>query len=127
MIIVYDFIIKKKKKKKKKKKNFYWDRVIAEKSKFKNTRNLFKLSLEYPHLSLGFNWILWLRAGYKYNTTIAIRSGRVSDDCPKFFPCCGKGRFKSNRTTTTKSVNVEETVRQAIRASATNEDHNFVS
>ena len=36
-------------------------------------------------------------------------------------------RFKSNRTTTTKSVNVEETVRQASRASATNEDHNFVS
>ena len=34
-------------------------------------------------------------------------------------------RFKSNRTT--KSVNAEETVRQASRASATNEDHNFVS
>ena len=28
-------------------------------------------------------------------------------------------RFKSNRTTTTKSVNAEETVRQASRASAT--------
>jgi len=37
-------------------------------------------------------------------------------------------RFKSNSTTiTTKSVNDEETVRQAIRASPTNEDHNFVS
>ena len=36
-------------------------------------------------------------------------------------------RFKSNRTTITKSVNAEETVRQASRASATNEDHNFVS
>ena len=35
-------------------------------------------------------------------------------------------RFKSNRTTT-KNVNAEETVRQASRASATNEDHNFVS
>ena len=34
-------------------------------------------------------------------------------------------RFKSNRTTTTKSVNAEETVRQASRAIATNEDHNF--
>ena len=33
-------------------------------------------------------------------------------------------RFKSNSTTTTKSVNA---VRQANRASATNEDHNFVS
>ena len=36
-------------------------------------------------------------------------------------------RFKSNRTTTTKSVNAEEAVRQASRASATNEDHKFVS
>jgi len=59
--------------------------------KFINTRNLFKLSLEYPYLSLGFNWILRLRAGYKYNTIITIRSDRVSDDCPKFCPCCGKG------------------------------------
>jgi len=36
-------------------------------------------------------------------------------------------RFKSNRTTTTSSVNAEETVRQASRVNATNEDHNFVS
>ncbi|KAG4084820.1 hypothetical protein H8356DRAFT_1435831 [Neocallimastix lanati (nom. inval.)] len=34
-----------------------------------------------------------LRAGYKYNTTISIRSGRVSDDCPKFYPYCGIGIF----------------------------------
>ncbi|KAG4098536.1 hypothetical protein H8356DRAFT_1327386 [Neocallimastix lanati (nom. inval.)] len=32
-----------------------------------------------------------------------------------------------NRTTTTKGVNTKETVRQARKASATNEDHNFVS
>ena len=31
------------------------------------------------------------------------------------------------RTTTIKSVNAKETERQASRASATNEDHNFVS
>ncbi|KAG4092416.1 hypothetical protein H8356DRAFT_1429462 [Neocallimastix lanati (nom. inval.)] len=36
-------------------------------------------------------------------------------------------RFKSNHTTTTKSVNAEETVRQASRTSATNEDHNFMT
>jgi len=36
-------------------------------------------------------------------------------------------RFKSNRTIITKSVNAEETVRQASRASPTNEDHNFIS
>jgi len=37
------------------------------------------------------NMILRLRAGYKCNTTIEIRNGRFSDDCPKFCPCCGKG------------------------------------
>ena len=37
-------------------------------------------------------------------------------------------RFKSNSTTiTTESVSAEETVKQARRVSATNEDHNFVS
>ncbi|KAG4087288.1 hypothetical protein H8356DRAFT_1350687 [Neocallimastix lanati (nom. inval.)] len=34
-------------------------------------------------------------------------------------------QFYFFHTTTTKSVNAEETVRQASRASATNEDHNF--
>ena len=63
-------------------KGIYYDNF-----KFINTRNVFMFSLEYPHLSLGFNWILRFGAGYKYNTTIAIRSGRVS----KFCPCCGKG------------------------------------
>ena len=63
-------------------KGIYYDNF-----KFINTRNVFMFSLEYSHLSLGFNWILRFGAGYKYNTTIAIRSGRVS----KFCPCCGKG------------------------------------
>jgi len=36
-------------------------------------------------------------------------------------------RFKKNRTTTTMSVNAEETLRQVSSASATNEDHNFLS
>jgi len=40
--------------------------------KFINTRNLFKLSLEYPHLSLGFNCILKLRAGYKIQNIIQL-------------------------------------------------------
>ena len=40
------------------------------------------LSLKYPHFKLGFSWIIRLRCGYKYNTTIAIRMGRVSEDFP---------------------------------------------
>jgi len=38
------------------------------------------LSLKYPQFNLGFSWIIRLRCGYKYNTTIAIRMGRVSED-----------------------------------------------
>ena len=60
-------------------------------SKFIQSRVLFNLSNKYTKFSLGFNWILCLRCGYKYNTTIAIRSGRVIESCPKFCPCCGKG------------------------------------
>ena len=48
------------------------------------------LSLKYPQFNLGFSWIIRLRCGYKYNTTIAIRMGRVSEDCPKSCPCCGE-------------------------------------
>jgi hypothetical protein len=47
--------------------------------------------LKYPQFNLGFSWIIPLRRGYKYNTTIAIRIGRVSEDCPKTCPCCGEG------------------------------------
>jgi len=78
----------------------YWSDVVKfqgikcsnyDNFKFINTRNLFKLSLEYTQLSLDFNEILRLRAGYKYNTTIVFRGGRVSNSCPKFCPCCGRG------------------------------------
>jgi len=46
--------------------------------------------LKYPQFNLGFSWIIRLRCDYKYNTTVAIRMGRVSEDCPKTCPCCGE-------------------------------------
>ena len=48
------------------------------------------LSLKYPQFNLGFSWIIRLHCGYIYNTTIAIRMGRVSEDCPKTRPCYGE-------------------------------------
>jgi len=50
------------------------------------------LSLKYPQFNLGFSWIIRLHCGYKYNTTIAIRMDKVSEDCPKSCPCCGEGK-----------------------------------
>ena len=50
-------------------------------NKYSNNKAIIMLSLKYPQFNLGFSWIVRLRCGYKYNTTIAIRMGRVSEDC----------------------------------------------
>ena len=60
-------------------------------NKFTNNKAIIMLSLKYPQFNVGFSCIIRLRFGYKYNTTIAIRMGRVSEDCPKTCPCCGEG------------------------------------
>jgi len=46
------------------------------------------LSLKYPQFNLG---LYVFPVVYKYNTTIAIRMDRVSEDCPKTYSCCGEG------------------------------------
>lgn len=61
------------------------------KSKFIHTRTLFNLSCKYTKLSLGLNWILLLRCGYKYNATISFRSGRITENGHKCCLCCDKG------------------------------------
>ena len=50
------------------------------------------LSLKYPQFNLGFfvDYTFTLLVN-KYNSTIAIRMGRISEDCPKTCPCCGEG------------------------------------
>jgi len=60
-------------------------------NKFSNNKAIIMLSLKYLQFNLGFSWIIRLGCGYKYNTTVAIRMGRVSEDCPKTCPCCGEG------------------------------------
>ena len=60
-------------------------------NKFSNNKAIIMLSLKYLQFNLGFSWIIRLGCGYKYNTTVAIRMGRVSEDCPKTCLCCGEG------------------------------------
>jgi len=60
-------------------------------NKFSDTKYLFLLSYDKPHLNLGINWILRIRAGYEKNARIAIASNRITDDCPRHCPCCGTG------------------------------------
>ena len=80
--------------------NVYWKSVSKfqgikgqnyDSNKFSNNKVIITLSLEYLQFNLGFSQIIRLRLCYKYNTTIAIRMGRVSEDCPKSCPCCGEG------------------------------------
>ena len=59
-------------------------------NQFSNNKVIIILSLKYPQFNLGFSWIMRLRCGYKYNTTIVIKIGRVSEDCLTC-PCCGEG------------------------------------
>jgi len=44
-------------------------------NKFSNNKAIIMHILKYPQFNLGFSWIIRLRCGYKYNTTIAIRMG----------------------------------------------------
>jgi len=59
--------------------------------KFSDVKRLFRLSYDKPHLNLGINWILRIRAGYEKNTRIAISSNRVTDNCPRQCPYCDIG------------------------------------
>jgi len=38
---------------------------------------------------LGFFWISRIRCGFKFDISISIKRKIVSEDCPKFCPCCG--------------------------------------
>jgi len=37
-----------------------------------NNKAIIMLSLKYPQFNLEFSWMIRLRSGYKYNTTIAF-------------------------------------------------------
>ncbi|KAG4083250.1 hypothetical protein H8356DRAFT_1382087 [Neocallimastix lanati (nom. inval.)] len=70
-------------------------------NKFSNNKAIIMLSLKYPQINLGFSWIIRLRCGYKYNTTIAIKMGRVSEDSTNLlniwiFKCDALASFRWN-------------------------------
>ena len=80
-------------------KEFYWNNILQfqgikgqnyNNNKFSYNRQIVLFSIQYPQFNLGFSWIIRLRCGFSYNTVIAIRSGRVTNDCPRFCPCCGQ-------------------------------------
>jgi len=123
-----------------------------DKNKFEETSNFIKLCYEYPDLSYDFYWLLRTRSGYRLDARITkaakiinlfkrqMKSGVYSDTPFLVTEALLQtiisivisqqwslfNRFKSNRTNTTKSANAEETVRQASRASATNEDQHII-
>ena len=81
-------------------KEYYWKNSSTNKGikaqkykkcKYSDTKKLFRLSFIKPHLNLGINWILRIRANFENSSRIAIASDRVTSDCPKVCPCCGLG------------------------------------
>jgi len=55
-------------------------------NKFLSNKAIIMLSLKYPQFNLGFSWIIRLRYGYKYNTTIAISMSRASEELSQDLP-----------------------------------------
>jgi len=42
-----------------------------KKNEFKKTRDYLKLNIKYPELSIGFQWVLHARCGYKFDARVA--------------------------------------------------------
>ena len=64
---------------------------IYKENHFESTRCYINKSIQYPHLTLGFLWLLRIRCGYKLNAAVAIAAGFVSDETPRYCPCCKGG------------------------------------
>ena len=80
---------------------FYWNRDVKKYSikaqfyddnKFEETADYLKLCYDYPELSLGFQWLLKARCGYKFNASVAKAAKIVTKYYPKFCPCCKTGQ-----------------------------------
>jgi len=87
-------------------KNFYWDRdlhgdptkanasvkaFIYKKYHFESTRRYINLTVKYPQFTLGFLWLLRIRCGYRFDASVAIAAGLVSENIPRYCPCCKGG------------------------------------
>ena len=82
-------------------KDFYWVRDVKRNSikaefydnnKFYETNNYLDLCYDYPELSLGFQWLMKARCGYKFDASVAKAAKLVTEDCPNFCPCCFSGK-----------------------------------
>ena len=47
-----------------------------------------KIEIEYPDLAYGFNWLLKLRCGYRFDNIVVEVANIVKDTCPDTCPCC---------------------------------------
>ena len=81
-------------------KDFYWKRDLKKKlvkaeyydvQKFYKTKDYLNLCYDYPELSLGFQWLMKARCGYRCDASVAKAAKIVTNVCPKYCPCCKKG------------------------------------
>jgi len=57
-----------------------------------NYNNYLDLCYDYSELSLGFQWLMKARCGYKFDASVAKAAKLVTEDCPNFCPCCFSGK-----------------------------------
>ena len=84
-------------------KQFYWGRdvkissikaVSYSENLLEYSSDFSKLEIEYPYLAYGFNWLLKLLYGYRYDSIVSKTANIVKNTCPYTCPCY----YSSNQT-----------------------------
>jgi len=63
--------------------------IIYKENDFGFISEIKDLTFQYPKYQLGFFWISRIRCGFKFDISNSIKRKIVSEDCPKYCPCCG--------------------------------------
>jgi len=79
---------------------FNWNRDVKKSSikavsysenLLEHSSDFSKLEIEYPDLAYGFNWLLKLRYGYRFDSIVAKTANIVKDTCPDTCLCYNSG------------------------------------
>ena len=78
-------------------KEYYWNRDLLKDSikaknyienRFEDTREYYKLGLDFPQYTLGFHWLLKARCGYRLDSKVLKAANLVESSYPDKCPCC---------------------------------------
>jgi len=55
---------------------------------FEKIREYLKLNYKYPEFSIGFQWVIRARCGYKFDARVAKAANMIEEDCPERCSYC---------------------------------------